>query len=134
MENNRNNASPFLTGFFVGAVIGALSGAISGLLLAPQSGAETRKQLGQKAVEIKEKTMDEVENIADQMRPHFQKAKELTASQKEQLRLKMLDMLTEEDEEVVEKVAAKNTGNGTKSNIAVKANSSAARGRPKKTA
>ncbi|MCX6808084.1 MAG: YtxH domain-containing protein [Candidatus Berkelbacteria bacterium] len=41
--------------FFLGVVFGALAGAAAGLLLAPQSGKETREVLGKK---VKEYTKD----------------------------------------------------------------------------
>ena len=39
--------------FFAGLVIGALAGAAAALLLAPQSGEEIRKNLGERSVEFK---------------------------------------------------------------------------------
>jgi gas vesicle protein len=40
---------------FVGLLAGALAGIVATLLLAPQSGAETRTQIREKGVELKEK-------------------------------------------------------------------------------
>ena len=44
-------ASSFFTGFFVGALVGGAAA----LLMAPQSGEETRTQLRDKSIQIKEK-------------------------------------------------------------------------------
>jgi len=69
MSDNDNFGS-FLSGF----IVGGLTGAIVALLLAPQSGEETRKQIKEKSIEMRdqastyvdevvvkaEKTMDEV--------------------------------------------------------------------------
>jgi gas vesicle protein len=41
--------------FFVGLLVGALSGAIAALLLAPQSGAETRVMIKDKSIELRDK-------------------------------------------------------------------------------
>ena len=41
--------------FFVGLVVGALSGATAALLLAPQSGAETRTMIKDKSIELRDK-------------------------------------------------------------------------------
>lgn len=41
--------------FFVGLLVGALSGAVAALLLAPQSGAETRTLIKDKSIELRDK-------------------------------------------------------------------------------
>ncbi|MEL7644932.1 MAG: YtxH domain-containing protein [Anaerolineaceae bacterium] len=41
--------------FVMGFVVGALSGAIASLLMAPQTGDETRQLIKDKAIELKEK-------------------------------------------------------------------------------
>lgn len=43
-------------GFIIGFAIGALAGAAAALLLAPQSGEELRKNIGEKSVELKDQT------------------------------------------------------------------------------
>jgi len=48
---SEKEVSSFFTGFFVGALVG---GAVA-LLMAPQSGEETRAQIREKSIEIKEK-------------------------------------------------------------------------------
>lgn len=56
--SDRDDLSSFLLGF----VIGGLTGAVISLLLAPQSGEETRAVIREKAIEIKDRasdTMDE---------------------------------------------------------------------------
>jgi gas vesicle protein len=42
--------------FLVGFVVGGLTGAVAALLLAPQSGTETRTLIKEKAIELKDKT------------------------------------------------------------------------------
>ena len=54
MSDNNND---FLT-FFAGLVIGGLVGAATALMLAPQSGEETRTLLRDKGIEIKDKAVE----------------------------------------------------------------------------
>ncbi|MEK7278019.1 MAG: YtxH domain-containing protein [Chloroflexota bacterium] len=49
-SNNDSDTGSFLVGF----IIGGLVGAAVALILAPQSGAETREQIRQKGIELKE--------------------------------------------------------------------------------
>ena len=56
--------------FAVGAIIGTAAGLIAGLLTAPKSGRETRADIRQKAVDLKEDAAQK----ADQMRSRTKKA------------------------------------------------------------
>jgi gas vesicle protein len=118
--NNQQNGSSFLSGLVFGSIAGAIAGATLGVLFAPQSGAETRKQLRLKAEEYEEKSKQaylhaketvqkDVDKIVEEMRPAVAKARNLSAREKEELRVKTIEMLLEEDESVVavEKVDAK---------------------------
>jgi gas vesicle protein len=60
----RNNTLNVL----VGMVIGGLAGAATMLLLAPQSGKDTRTQIQNKAVELRERTTEMVEDTVAQVR------------------------------------------------------------------
>lgn len=46
----------------IGAAIGAVAGVITGLLFAPKSGKETRKDISENAVKVKNKVVDEAKN------------------------------------------------------------------------
>ena len=48
------------TGFFPGLILGALVGAAVALLCAPQTGADTRKLVKEKASEIRDKAVDAI--------------------------------------------------------------------------
>lgn len=50
-NSDESNFGAFLIGFFLGGVIGAFTG----LILAPQSGDETRSQIIDKSIELKDK-------------------------------------------------------------------------------
>ena len=71
MSDNNGDFGAFITGFVIGGLVGA---AVS-LLLAPQSGEETRTLIREKSIEIK----DQVEQTADETR---QKAEQLAADAK----------------------------------------------------
>ena len=60
----RNNAAGVLTGM----VIGGLAGAVTMLLLAPQSGKDTRKQIQDKSIELRDRTTELVEDTMAQVR------------------------------------------------------------------
>ncbi|MBR3889882.1 YtxH domain-containing protein [bacterium] len=51
--------------FFAGVAIGAAIGAIAGVLLAPQSGEETRESLGKMAKGVAKKTDSTVRDIQE---------------------------------------------------------------------
>lgn len=54
-----------VTKFFSGVIVGAAIGAIAGILLAPQSGEETREKLTNMAKDVAEKTDKTVKDIQD---------------------------------------------------------------------
>ncbi len=49
--------------FFAGFAVGAALGALAGILLAPQSGAETREMIGEVASDVAKRTEDTVKDI-----------------------------------------------------------------------
>jgi gas vesicle protein len=53
--------------FFTGVLLGGMAGAVTALLFAPQSGEETRQQIQQKAVELRDQTTATVENTLNQV-------------------------------------------------------------------
>ena len=66
------SAGKFLAGFVVGGVVGA----VVGLLLAPQSGQETRDMLARNSEELKnkaEKTVKEIQGKAEDLVSDMQK-------------------------------------------------------------
>ena len=55
-------------GVLGGMLVGAVAGAVTMLLLAPQSGKDTRKQLQEKGVELRDRTADIVEDTMAKVR------------------------------------------------------------------
>jgi gas vesicle protein len=72
-------ASSFFTGFFLGALIGGAAA----LLMAPQSGEETRTQIHEKSVELREKAEatygDLIKKVEESTQELRQKTEELSA-------------------------------------------------------
>ena len=57
MSDNNNEFGAFMSGL----LLGGIAGAITALLLAPQSGEETRKVIVEKSIELKEKALETVD-------------------------------------------------------------------------
>ena len=55
-------------GVLSGMLIGALAGAVAMLLLAPQSGAETRMQIQEKGIELRDRTTGMMDDAMAQVR------------------------------------------------------------------
>jgi gas vesicle protein len=52
----------------VGLLVGGLAGAVTMLLMAPQSGRETRMQIQEKGIELRDRTTDMVDDVVAQVR------------------------------------------------------------------
>jgi gas vesicle protein len=97
MTNNDNNQlSGFLAGlvFLAGLLLGGLIGAGVALLLAPQSGHKTRRQLRRKGRDLREQTTDTIEDGVAQVRA---KARQVTTDIHEQT-----DALQQRGQDVVD--------------------------------
>ena len=64
MDNDRNSSAGGV-GFLSGLVVGAFAGAVIALVLAPQSGEETRELIIGKAQEAKGKALDLASDLRD---------------------------------------------------------------------
>lgn len=62
-----------LSGAFAGLLIGGLAGATAMLLLAPQSGKDTRTQIQEKSFELRDRTSKMLEDTMSQMRSSTKK-------------------------------------------------------------
>ncbi len=63
-EYHNNN----ILGVLVGLLIGGLAGAVTMLLLAPQSGEDTRIQIQEKGIELRDRTTGMIEDAMAQVR------------------------------------------------------------------
>ena len=77
LERTTNAAKPLLTGFLVGSAVGAATA----LLFAPRSGEETRAEIRDKAMELRDQATETVQDTVSQAKS---KAKDLkgTVSEK----------------------------------------------------
>ena len=66
----------------VGMLIGGLAGAVTMLLLAPQSGKDTRMQIREKGIELRDRTTEIVDDTMAQVRSNVNK---ITTSGREKL-------------------------------------------------
>ena len=73
-----SDSNDFVT-FFAGMVIGGLVGAAAAMLLAPQSGEETRALIRDKSIELKDKAVD----VSQDVQLRAEKALETTRVQLE---------------------------------------------------
>jgi len=58
MADNGSNGWEFAAGFFIGGVVGGLLGAAAALLMAPQTGEDTRQLLREKGIELRDQAGD----------------------------------------------------------------------------
>ena len=87
----RDNFGAFLIGFLVGG----LTGAVVSLLYAPQTGEETRAVIKEKAIELRDKTGDTLEDT-------YKKA-EVAASDAVEKAQELIKLAQEKSTELVEK-------------------------------
>ena len=71
------------TGMLAGMLVGGLAGALTMLLLAPKSGRDTRMQLKEKGIELRDRTTEMVEDTVAQVRSNADK---MAASGREKMK------------------------------------------------
>ncbi|MGB8983720.1 MAG: YtxH domain-containing protein [Anaerolineales bacterium] len=82
-------------GVLIGMLIGGLAGAATMLLLAPQSGKDTRLQIQKKGIELRDRTTELVEDAVAQVRT---KANQITMDVKnygQEMAVEQLDHVSE---------------------------------------
>ena len=106
MSDNSNEFGAFMSGL----LLGGIAGAITALLLAPQSGEETRKVIIDKSVEIRDKAMETVEDARQRAEQAAEEARVAAQeySQKVQEQAKSLQeqgrVILEEQKQKIDKV------------------------------
>jgi gas vesicle protein len=68
--------SPLVGAFAAGVLLGGLAGALSMLLMAPQSGERTRKQIRRKALALRDQAADNAEEAVDKAEESLDEALE----------------------------------------------------------
>jgi gas vesicle protein len=81
-EHTTHATGSMLTGFLVGGVIGAATA----LLLAPRSGDETRAQIRDKAVELRDRTTETVKDTVSQAKSRANEIKDNVSEKAEELK------------------------------------------------
>jgi gas vesicle protein len=75
--NNENYEYRYLAnsilGVLAGILVGGLAGAVTMLLLAPQSGKDTRRQIKEKSIELRDRTSEMMEDTMAQVRTNTNK-------------------------------------------------------------
>ena len=84
-----------ILGVLGGMLIGALAGAVTMLLLAPQSGKDTRKQIQEKSIELRDRTTEIVEDAVAQVRTKANKLTEDLKDRGQEIAIKQLDHVSE---------------------------------------
>jgi gas vesicle protein len=62
-----------VVGVLAGILVGGLAGAVTMLLLAPQSGKDTRRQIREKGIELRDRTSEMMEDTMAQVRTNTNK-------------------------------------------------------------
>ena len=109
---DENQDSKFLSGLAVGAIGGAIAGAVTALLLAPQSGSETRLRLREAADQYATKGKESYEKIRAQAQAEaggvvadidlLKRYNTLSPEGKLEFKKQITSMLSEQDVELVE--------------------------------
>lgn len=102
-QKHHNSGGSAATSAIAGLVIGGLAGAGAALLFAPQSGKETRAQIQQKTIEIRDKTTESVSGALTQVKA---KTHEITDGVREKADDIQLQIM-EKAEQIQHKVAGK---------------------------
>lgn len=101
MDNDNHNEEYDISNglsFLVGLLFGALGGAATTLLLAPQSGKKTRRQIRRKGRDLRQQTTDTIEDGVSQARARAQDVKTNIHERSEALQQRGQDALDDGQE------------------------------------
>jgi gas vesicle protein len=76
---------------FTGLLIGGLAGTITALLLAPRSGEETRRQIREKGIELRDRTTELADRLGFEGRERFKELRQ----QGQDLAVEQLDRVSD---------------------------------------
>ncbi len=102
--------------FLIGFVVGGLAGAITALLLAPQSGEETRTLIKEKSIELRDKATESIEDAyaqaeaaAVEARSRFDELAKTTKEKANELQQRGMILLEEQKSKLSKKESAQDT-------------------------
>ncbi len=108
--------------FLVGFIVGGITGAVTALLLAPQSGEETRTVIKEKTIELKDKASKSVEDAYEQAeaaalqaRSKFDELASMTKEKTEELQRKGQVLLEEQKSKLGDALQGKKKTEGASS-------------------
>jgi len=97
--NDENQESRYLAtsilGLLAGILIGGLAGAVTMLLLAPQSGRDTRRQIREKSIELRDRTSEMMEDTMAQVRTNTNKLTMGVKDYSKEMAVEQLDNVSE---------------------------------------
>jgi gas vesicle protein len=112
-DNQMRDIGPMVGVFAAGALIGALAGSLTMLLLAPQSGERTRKQIRRRALKLRDQVADNAEEARekaeeslDEALERVRQARKETMSRVDNVQQRGQDLLEEQRDRVKDAVAA----------------------------
>ncbi len=91
-EQNNGETGAFLAGF----ILGGLVGAAVAMIMAPSSGAETRKQLVDRGLELRGKTESKLDDVSGDVKTRAEKAVEDARKRAEELQERSRVILEEQ--------------------------------------
>jgi gas vesicle protein len=108
MTHQEDNHS--LSSFFTGFLIGGTAGAVISLMLAPQSGKETRDQIEQKGIEILNSAAESADKVVEQVRETGKQVSTDVRRKAGDLTRRGQEMIDEKLEQVSELLTGDNRG------------------------
>jgi gas vesicle protein len=95
-ENQEYRYSTYnVLGVLAGILVGGLAGAVTMLLLAPQSGRDTRRQIREKSIELRDRTSEMMEDTMAQVRTNTNKIAMGVKDYSKEMAVEQLDNVSE---------------------------------------
>ncbi|MDO5779934.1 MAG: YtxH domain-containing protein [Clostridium sp.] len=85
----------------VSTLVGGTLGVLSGVLLAPKSGKDTREDIKEKMNDIKVKTIDQSENLKNNVKEAKNKIKDYLREKKDKENFSTQEVATNENDEIL---------------------------------
>ncbi len=97
--NNENQGYRYtaynVLGVLAGILVGGLAGAVTMLLLAPQSGSDTRRQIKEKSIELRDRTSEMIDDTMAQVRTNTNKLTVGVKDYSKEMAVEQLDNVSE---------------------------------------